>query len=276
MDLHARFPAISDLKTRAKRRIPHFVWEYLDSGTGGEATQRRNRLKLDDVLFHTRILEGEGTADLTTQLMGRDYPVPFGISPLGMSGLIWPGAERMLATHAGAVGIPYGLSTVATEVPEAIGPLVNGHGWFQLYPPRDANIRADMLARAKGAGFETLVLTCDVPIASRRERQTRGGLVQPPRLTPRLMAQVACCPAWATRILRTGLPHMRFLDKYSTTTGTLPSTAHIGYLLRTAPDWDYLAILESTSIICPDQTFTQNLLSDGVDIYRNKTSICSI
>lgn len=240
MDLHSRYPGLSDLKSRARRRIPHFVWEYLDSGTGQEATLARNRAKLDEVLFHPAILEGEYTVDLGCSLMGRDYPVPFGISPVGMSGLIWPGAERLLAAHAGAAGIPYGLSTVAAELPENLGGHAGGQGWFQLYPPRDPAIRADMLARVRDAGFETLVLTVDVPVASRRERQTRGGLVQPPRLTPRLMAQVARCPAWAMGTLRGGLPRMRFLDKYSQATGPLPSTAHVGYLLRTAPDWAYL------------------------------------
>ena len=216
------------------------MWEYLDSGTGHEATLVRNRIKLDEVLFHPAILDGGADVDLSCSLMGRGHPVPFGISPVGMSGLIWPNAERLLAAHAAAAGIPYGLSTVATETPETIGPYAQGQGWFQLYPPRDPDIRSDMLARARDAGFETLVLTVDVPVASRRERQTRGGLVQPPRLTPRLMAQVALCPAWALGTMRAGLPRMRFLDKYAQASGPMPSTAHIGYLLRTAPDWTYL------------------------------------
>jgi len=240
MDLHSRYPGLSDLKARARRRIPHFVWEFFDSGTGTETTLRRNRIKLDEVLFHPAMLQGDAAVDLGTSLLGRDYPVPFGISPVGMSGLIWPGAERLLAAHAAAMGIPYGLSTVATEPPETVGPHANGQGWFQLYPPRDPDIRRDMLARARDAGFETLVLTVDVPVASRRERQTRGGLVQPPRLTPRLMAQVALCPAWAMATLQKGLPRMRMLDAYTQTSGSLPSTAHAGYLLRSVPDWTYL------------------------------------
>jgi L-lactate dehydrogenase (cytochrome) len=102
-----------------------------------------------------------------------------------------------------------------------------------------------MLARAKGAGFHTLVLTVDVPAASRRERQTRGGLVQPPRLTPRLALQVARCPAWAMGLRAGGMPRMRLMDSYADqeTLGRLPSTAHVGYLLRAAPDWDYVAAL---------------------------------
>jgi L-lactate dehydrogenase (cytochrome) len=177
--------------------------------------------------------------------MGRDYPVPFGIAPLGMSGLIWPEAEKHLARHAARAGIPYSLSTVATRTPEDLRGDIGDQGWFQMYPPRDPGMRDDMLRRAREAGFHTLVLTVDVPAASRRERQTRGGLVQPPRLTPRLLAQVARCPAWAMGIQATGMPRMRLMDSYAdqTKTGPLPSTAHVGYLLRAAPDWDYVRSL---------------------------------
>ncbi|MEJ6395345.1 alpha-hydroxy acid oxidase [Gymnodinialimonas sp. 2305UL16-5] len=245
MDLHARYPALSDLKARARRRIPHFVWEYLDSATGAEATARRNRAALDRVLLCPAALRGEVAPDVSCRFLERDYPVPFGIAPVGMSGLIWPEAEVILARHGAKAGIPYCLSTVATMVPEAIGPKMGDQGWFQMYPPKSADIRDDMLARAKAAGFHTLVLTVDVPAASRRERQTRGGLVQPPRLTPRLLAQVACCPAWALGIQATGMPRMRLMDSYAEDlkVGPLPSTAHMGYLLRAAPDWDYVSAL---------------------------------
>ena len=237
---HTKFPAISDLKNAARRRIPHFVWEYLDSGTGLEATLQRNRAKLDEVLFQQSILHGEFVPNIQTTFLGRNYAVPFGIAPVGMSGLIWPDAEKMLARTATAEGIPYTLSTVATQTPEDVATHHGGQGWFQIYPPRDAKIRADMLKRAKDAGFHTLVMTVDVPVASRRERQTRGGLQQPPRLTPRLAMQAALCPAWLNGIRKTGMPRMKLMDSYATQTSALPSTQHVGYLLRTSPDWDYV------------------------------------
>ncbi|MCC0047337.1 MAG: alpha-hydroxy-acid oxidizing protein [Rhodobacteraceae bacterium] len=243
MDLHQRYPAVSDLKSRARARIPHFVWEYLDSATGTEATQRRNRTDLDRVLFRPSILHGEMTADLSTRLMGKDFPLPFGVAPVGMSGLIWPDAERRLARAAAAAGLPYCLSTVASRTPEDLAPVLGDHGWFQLYPPRDPEIRKDMLNRARAAGFGALILTVDVPVASRRERQTRSGLTQPPRLTPRLLAQVARRPAWALGTLKHGMPRMRLMDGYAENKVSLSSTAHIGYLLRTSPDWDYLRAL---------------------------------
>jgi len=240
MTLHNRYPAICDLKSRARRRIPHFVWEYLDSATGNEATQARNRTALDKVLFHPSILHGEFTPDLSTTFLSKTYPLPIGIAPVGMSGLIWPEAETFLAQTAAKEGIPYGLSTVATQTPEDLAPHIGDQGWFQIYPPRDADIRADMLKRAKDAGFHTLVMTVDVPVASRRERQTRGGLQQPPRLTPRLAIQAAQCPAWLMGIRKTGMPRMKLMDSYANQQSALPSTQHVGYLLRTSPDWDYV------------------------------------
>ena len=243
MDLNQRFPAIADLKARARARIPHFVWEYLDSATGSEATLRRNRAKLDDVLLRPSILHGEFTPDLTTELFGQSFPLPFGVSPVGMSGLIWPDAERLLAAAAGKAGLPYSMSTVASQTPEFVAPVLGAHGWFQMYPPRDPEIRKDMLKRARAAGFSALILTADVPVASRRERQTRSGLTQPPKLTPQLFAQVAVRPAWALGTLRMGMPRMRLMDGYADTKVSLSSTAHIGYLLRTSPDWDYLKAL---------------------------------
>ena len=243
MSLHATYPAISDLKARARRRIPHFVWEYLDSGTGREKTLSRNRIKLDEVLFQPSILHGEFSPDLSTHLLGHDYSLPLGIAPVGMSGLIWPDAERLLARAAAEEKLPYTLSTVATQVPEVVGPHAGNHAWFQIYPPRDPEIRKDMLERAKGSGFNTLVLTVDVPVASRRERQTRGGLTQPPRLTPRLAMQAARCPVWLNGIRKTGMPRMRLMDSYADQNTRLPSNQHVGYLLRTSPDWEYLKAL---------------------------------
>lgn len=245
MDLHEKYPALSDLKARARRRIPHFVWEYLDSATGLEAGAARNRAALDAVLFRPAALLGEVAPDLSCSFLGRTYPVPFGIAPLGMSGLIWPEAEHLLSAHAAHAGIPYGLSTVATVTPEALKEHIGDQGWFQMYPPKAPEVRDDMLKRARAAGFHTLVLTVDVPAASRRERQTRGGLVQPPRVTPRLLAQVARCPVWAAGIGVRDLPRMRLMDSYAEDLGKgpLPSTAHVGYLLRAAPDWHYVAAL---------------------------------
>ena len=246
MDLHSTYPAISDLRDRARARIPRFVWEYLDSATGNEATKLRNRTALDRVGMMPSVLHGEFQPDLTTEFLGVKRPLPFGIAPVGMSGLMWPDAEGHLARAAARAELAYTLSTVASQSPEDLQPHLGPDAWFQMYPPRDEGIRLDMLERARAAGFKTLVLTVDVPVASRRERQTRSGLTQPPRLTPRLLAQVALKPTWALGMAQRGMPRMRGLEKYTVeTTNALSSTQHAGYLLRTSPDWDYVSWLRA-------------------------------
>jgi L-lactate dehydrogenase (cytochrome) len=243
MDLDHRFPALSDLRTRARRRLPPFVWDYLDSATGSESVKHLNRGALDAVRLTPAVLGGTVRPDLTTPLLGLDHSAPFGIAPLGMSGLIWPGAEAALARLGAARRIPYGLSTVATRLPEEIGPLAGEMGWFQLYPPADTGIRADLLRRARAAGFRVLVLTVDVPAPSRRERQRRADLAIPPKKTPRMIWQAATHPRWALGTLAHGIPRLRLMDEYLKIDKDAPSTAHAGYLLRVNPDWDYVAAL---------------------------------
>ena len=243
MELDLSYPALSDLRARCRRRIPHFAWEYLDSGTGAETARALNRTALDAVRLRPAVLRGRPEPDLATAILGFDCALPVGIAPIGMSGLIWPGAEAALARLGAAERLPYCLSTVATREPEEIGPLAGDIGWFQLYPPRDETIRRDMLARARRAGFRGVILTADVPGTSRRERQRRADLAIPPKTTLRMLAQVAARPAWALGTLRHGTPRLRLMEGYHKAQSNTASTEHVGYLLRTAPDWDYLSAL---------------------------------
>ncbi len=245
MDLDLLYPEVADLRRRARRRLPHFAWEYLDSATGDESTRARNEAALDAVTLNTAIFGGKIEPDFTTTLMGREQALPFGMAPVGMSGLIWRNAEPILARLADETGIPYGLSTVATRTPEELAQHIGNQGWFQLYPPGDGEIRRDLLKRAKDSGFHTLILTVDVPVASRRERQRRARLSNPMRITPRVLAEVAMRPAWALAMSTNGIPKLATLEKYAKVDANLPSTAHVGYLLRTAPDWGYLDVLRT-------------------------------
>ncbi|WP_375260857.1 alpha-hydroxy acid oxidase [Palleronia sp.] len=269
-DLDDHYPALSDLYDRARRRVPRFVWEYLDSATGGESAKHANTAALDAICLTPRILSPV-EPDLTTTLMGRKWSLPVGIAPVGMSGLIWPGAEVELARAAARAGIPYCLSTVAAATPEEVGSATADHGWFQLYPPRDPGIRRDMLSRARNSGFKTLILTADVGTPSRRERQRRARLTNPMRLTPHIVAQAALCPAWSFATLRSGTPRLRTLEPYAHG-GAGGTTGHIGYQLRVSPDRAYLEALRAEwdgplvvkGVLHPDDAASLDGIADAV------------
>ena len=236
MTLDIRFPAVSDLRARARRRVPHFVFEYLDSATGREDQHARNNLKLQEIKFWPGILAGELKYDLSTTFMGRDYPLPFGCAPVGMSGIMWPGAEKIISAACNAARIPYCMSTVATVVPETLAPHIGDQGWFQLYFPRDENIRTDMIRRAKEAGFHTLILTVDTPIESRRERQRRANLTIPPKVNAAMIWSMMTHPEWTLGTLKEGIPSLKFCEDYANQTEA-NSVAHAGHVIRGAPSW---------------------------------------
>lgn len=245
MELDLAYPEIRDLRARAKQRVPGFVWEYLDSATGDESTHRLNQAALQAVRLRPRVLRSSKDPDLSTRIFGQTIAAPYGIAPVGMSGLIWPGAETMLARHAAGSALPYCLSTVAAETPETVGPALGGSGWFQLYPPNTPEVRQDLLRRARDAGFSALILTADVPVPSRRERQRRARLTNPMKMHPAVVLQAACRPAWALATLRQGIPKLATLEAYTTVSDSMPSTAHAGYIIRAIPDWEYLEALRS-------------------------------
>ena len=210
-----RYPGIADLESAARKRIPFFAWEYLSSGTGREYALERNVEALQSIVLTPSFMKGEFEPELETEVFGKTYSLPFGMSPVGLTGLMWPGAERILARTAAKYRIPFSLSTVATETPETIGPLADGMGWFQLYPPRDPGLRRDLLQRAHDSGFTTLLVTADVPASSRRERQVRAEVSVPPRRTWRTYLRAAIRPSWSVATLRNGLPQFRVLEKYA-------------------------------------------------------------
>lgn len=239
-----RYPAITDLAHKARRRIPSVAWAYLSSGTGGEDLLNRNRTALEKITFLPRFCRGPLQAHTETTLFGQKYAGPIGMAPVGLTGLMWPRIERFLAATAKRWQIPYCLSTVATETPEVIGPLVGDMGWFQLYPPRDAELRDSLLARAKQAGFRVLVITADVPMASKRERTIRAGLAMPPRITPRMIWEGLTHPVWTYHTLRHGMPRLRTVEHYTNNNDMRFVSGFVGNRLGGTLDWDYCQTLK--------------------------------
>ena len=139
-----RYPAVSDLRELTQRRLPKIAWEYLDCGTGDERALKRNIERMAEVTLKPLFMKGDLKPELNTSLFDRKYEVPFGIAPVGLTGLMWPRAELILASVAAKYRIPFCLSTVATQTPEIVGPIAGDMAWFQLYPPRRSDIRNDL------------------------------------------------------------------------------------------------------------------------------------
>lgn len=237
------YPAVEDLAKRARQRIPHVAWEYLESGTGDENLIRKNREALQAVTFLPRFCRGHLQPTIETTLFDKKFAAPFGIAPVGLTGLMWPKTEQFLAETAHRYQIPYTLSTVATDTPEVIGPKAGNMGWFQLYPPREEAFRKSLLQRAKDSGFQTLVITADVPMPSRRERTKRAGLQMPPRLTPRMIWQGIKHPAWTLATMQNGLPRLKTVEQYATHTNMKFVSNMVGNRLGGTLSWKYCQIL---------------------------------
>lgn len=235
---HSKYPALRYLAARAKSRMPHFAWEYLASGTGADHLVAQNRKALDRIELSPKVLGGRFEPDTSTRVLGRTFSVPFGASAVGLSGLMWPGAERILARTARDRNMPYMLSTVACETPEDIAAIAGENAWFQLYVPNDIAVRDDIIARADAAGIRTLVVTVDVPVNSRRERQVAVGLSVPPRMDAMTLLRIAMRPRWALETLRNGKPRFKTLEAYFPQSAMKESAHLVSTLLDGRPGWD--------------------------------------
>jgi L-lactate dehydrogenase (cytochrome) len=233
------YPRISDVAAKAKKRIPNVAWEYLDSGTGSEQLLAANKKGFQNLQFIPRFCKGEFNAEVSTRLFGKAYAAPIGMAPVGLTGLMWPKVEQHLAKTAKRLQIPFSLSTVATETPEVVGEHVGDMGWFQLYPPKDKSVLKSLLERAVDAGFTTLLITADVPMASRRERSKKAGLAIPPKITPRLILDGITHPKWTWETLKHGLPRLRTVEHYTQTKDMKFTSGFVGNRLGGTLDWEY-------------------------------------
>lgn len=199
----------------------------------------RNRQALDAVQLVPRVLGGRFTPDLTAKMFGQDYSVPFGAAPVGMSGLMWPGAELILARTAQAKDMPYGLSMVANESPESVAGIARDRTWMQIYCPKEPDVLNDLIARSRAAGIKTLIVTVDVPVGSRRERLLVAGLTVPPKITAQMLWHVAKRPHWAAATLAHGQPRFKTLERYFPKDQMREGAKLIGNIVDGRPDWAY-------------------------------------
>jgi L-lactate dehydrogenase (cytochrome) len=209
-----RYPTVEDLRKKAKKRIPGFAFEYLDGGCNEDINLHRNTADIRDIELIPQYLTTHRHSDMKTELFGQTYDAPFGISPVGLQGLMWPGAPEILAQAAHQHNIPFILSTVTTSDIETVSEITEGKAWFQLYHPTDNTLRDAVIGRAAHAGCPVLVILCDVPTFGFRPRDIRIGLAMPPKMTLRNMVQITSRPGWALRTLIKGQPNFETLRPY--------------------------------------------------------------
>lgn len=236
---------VSDMVEVARRRLPPFVHAYMACGTGQQEAVGRNEQRLSEITLTPRLMRGRVSPDTSTHFMGQDFDCPFGISPIGLQSLIWPGSEVALAQAAKTAGIPYTLSTVAGASIEQVAAVNDRTSWFQLYAPNDPEIMVDLLSRAKKAGMKTLIVTADVPGPSRREEMRYAGAPigsrNPMAITPRVFWQSLLHPTWALSVLAHGGKfRFRNLEPYAEASALRNISEFIGSQLNGSLTWDYL------------------------------------
>lgn len=200
-----RCASVADVRLLARRRVPRAVFDYTDGAAGAdEASLRRARHAFARVEFQPRVLQDVRLVDTSTSILGEPSALPFMLSPTGFTRMMHAAGEPAVARVAERIGVPYGLSTLGTTSIEDLASSVPGvRRWFQLYLMTDRDYGVELVERANGAGYDTIILTVDTPVAGRRHRDVRNGLTIPPKLTPRTLADMAMHPRWWANLLTT-------------------------------------------------------------------------
>ncbi|MES2447428.1 MAG: alpha-hydroxy acid oxidase [Bacteroidota bacterium] len=211
---NSQYPSVADLRRKAKSRIPKFAFDYLEGGCNEGLNLARNENDFDDILLKPNYLRVGGEIDMSVELFGRKYSAPFGISPIGLQGLMWPNAPEILAKAAAKADIPYTLSTVSTSSIERIAEVSEGKAWFQLYHPTENRLRDDILNRLKAIECPVLVVLVDVPAFGLRYKEIKSGLSIPPKMSINNILQAFARPLWGIKTLQHGIPSFATLKPY--------------------------------------------------------------
>ncbi len=197
--------SVADVRALARRRVPRAVFDYTDGAAGAdEASLRRARHAFTRVEFQPKVLQDVRQIDTSTSILGERSALPLIFSPTGFTRMMHYAGEPAVARVAERIGVPYGLSTLGTTSIEDLAAAAPGvRRWFQLYLMTDRGYGVELVERAQVAGYDTIILTVDTPVAGRRHRDVRNGLTIPPRLTPRTLADMALHPRWWMNLLTT-------------------------------------------------------------------------
>jgi len=226
-----RFADAADTRAMAQRRLPRMVFDYIDGAAGRETAAQANRARLDALRLLPRVLQPSDGAKLATDFLGQTLAQPWGIAPMGLCNLAWPGADTILARAASQRGMPLGVSTAASTDLETLHRLSAGNAWFQLYVTGGTEAALALADRAAQAGYRHLILTVDVPKVAPRPRDVRNGFAMPLRLGPAQVWDFAMHPAWSLSTLWAGVPR---------TANFSGQAAFDRYASRAGANWEFL------------------------------------
>lgn len=201
--------SIPDFREAARRRLPHFLFEYIDGGSYAEVTLRRNIADLADIALRQRVLRDISAIDLSTTLFGTKQDLPVILAPVGLAGMNARRGEAQAVRAANRANVPFTLSTVSVCPLAEVAAASDRPFWFQLYMVRDRAFMADLLTQAKDLGCSALVFTVDLPLPGSRYRDVRSGLSGAPgwRGDLRRVVQAMTRPQWALDVGLGGRPH---------------------------------------------------------------------
>jgi (S)-mandelate dehydrogenase len=191
---------IEELRDIARRRLPRFVFAYVDGGSEDEITLQGNVDALRRLRFRPRTLIDVSARDLSTRLLGAPSALPAVIGPTGLNGLCWRDGDMELARAASAAGLPFAMSTVSMSLVEDVAREAPGRLWLQTYVFTERRITDAIIARARTAGFEAVVLTSDFPVAGKRERDLRTGLLPHQNFTLATKLDMLMHPRWLATV----------------------------------------------------------------------------
>ncbi|MFB8282917.1 alpha-hydroxy acid oxidase [Nocardia colli] len=239
----ARAQTIWELRELARKRTPKVAFDYADGAADAELSLARAREAFSDIEFQPAILRNVADADPSVQVLGRTSALPFGIAPTGFTRMLHTAGELAGARAAERAGIPFTLSTMGTTAIEdvATGTGADARNWFQLYMWTDRNRSLALVERAGKAGFDTLVVTVDVPVAGNRMRDVRNGMTIPPSITLTGAFDALRKPWWWWDFLTTEPLAFASLDRWSGTVAEL-----IGAMFDPTVTFDDLAWIRET------------------------------
>ena len=204
--------SIEALRLAAKRRLPRAVFDFIDGGAEDELTLRGNRAAFGKVRLLRKVLVGVSNVNTETSILGKTAKLPIAIAPTGAVGFGWRGGDIAVAKAAASFGIPFSLSTSATASIEKIAEAAPGRHWFQAYFFKEREYTFGLIERARKAGYDTLMVTADLPVGGKRERDFRNDFSIPFRFTPKNVLDFATRPAWALDMLLRGVPQLENLS----------------------------------------------------------------